>query len=111
MKFLCQFRRILSSFLMNQARRGHQSRGYLEKKYRSGISETVFTIIVALYFYRHTSVFLNEPPNIRDNKKSTRKIKNKILAIEAAPAAMPPKPKIAAIIATTRKTTVQRNIA
>ena len=42
--------------------------------------------------------------------KSTRKIKNKIFAIEAAPAAIPPKPNIAAIIATTKNMTVQRNI-
>jgi len=48
---------------------------------------------------------------MRDNKKRTRKTKNKILAIEAAPAAIPPKPKIAAIIAIIRKITVQRNIA
>jgi hypothetical protein len=48
---------------------------------------------------------------MRDNRNSTRKIKNRILAIEAAPDAIPPKPKIAAIIATTRKITVQRNIA
>ena len=38
------------------------------------------------------------------------KITNKIFAMEAAPAAIPPKPKIAAIMATTRKMTVQRNI-
>ena len=37
-------------------------------------------------------------------------MKNKILAIEAAPEAIPPKPKIAAIMATIRKITVQRNI-
>lgn len=37
-------------------------------------------------------------------------MKNKILAIEAAPEAIPPKPKIAAMIATIRKITVQRNI-
>ncbi len=37
-------------------------------------------------------------------------MKNKILAMEAAPAAIPPKPKIAAMIATTRKITVQRSI-
>ena len=42
--------------------------------------------------------------------KSTRKIKNKILAIPAAPAAIPPKPKMAAMIATIKKITVQRNI-
>ena len=49
-------------------------------------------------------------PKIRLRIKSTRKIKNKILAILAAPDAIPPKPKMAAIIATIRKITVQRNI-
>ena len=34
--------------------------------------------------------------------KRTRKIKNNILAIEAAPAAIPVKPKIAAMIAITK---------
>ena len=37
-------------------------------------------------------------------------MKNNTLAIPAAPAAIPPNPKIAAIIATTKKITVQRNI-
>lgn len=37
-------------------------------------------------------------------------IKNKILAMLAAPAAIPPKPKIAAMIATIKKVIVQRNI-
>ena len=37
-------------------------------------------------------------------------MKNKILAIEAAPAAIPPKPNTAAIMATIKKMTVQRNI-
>jgi hypothetical protein len=49
-------------------------------------------------------------PKIRLRIKSTRKIKNKIFAILAAPAAIPPKPKMAAMIATIRKITVQRNI-
>jgi hypothetical protein len=49
-------------------------------------------------------------PRINDKRNSTIKIKNRILAIPAAPAAMPPNPKIAAIIATTKKITVQRNI-
>jgi hypothetical protein len=38
------------------------------------------------------------------------KMKNKILAMEAAPAATPPNPKIAAIMATIRNITVQRSI-
>jgi hypothetical protein len=40
----------------------------------------------------------------------TRKMKNKILAIDAAPAATPPNPKTAATIAMIKKITVQRNI-
>ena len=45
-----------------------------------------------------------------ETRNRTRKMKNKIFAMDAAPAAIPPNPKIAAIIATTRKITVQRNI-
>ena len=37
-------------------------------------------------------------------------MKNNTLAIPAAPAAIPPNPKIAAIMATTKNITVQRNI-
>ena len=37
-------------------------------------------------------------------------MKNRILAIEAAPAAIPPNPNTAAIRATTRNITVQRSI-
>jgi hypothetical protein len=50
-------------------------------------------------------------PNIKDNKKRTIKMKNKIFAIEAAPDAIPPKPNMAAIMATTKNMTVQRNIS
>jgi hypothetical protein len=49
-------------------------------------------------------------PTIRLSTKRIRKIKNKILAILAAPAAIPPKPKMAAMIAITKKITVQRSI-
>ena len=49
-------------------------------------------------------------PNNKLKTNNTKKIKNKILAIPAAPAAIPPKPKIAAMIATIKKITVQRNI-
>ena len=38
-------------------------------------------------------------------------MKNKIFAIEAAPEAIPPKPKTAAMMATTKNITVQRNIS
>jgi hypothetical protein len=41
---------------------------------------------------------------------NTMKMKNKTFAMEAAPAAIPPNPKIAAIIATTRNITDQRSI-
>jgi hypothetical protein len=47
---------------------------------------------------------------MRETRNKTRKMKNKIFAMEAAPAATPPNPKIAAIIATIRNMTVQRNI-
>ena len=60
---------------------------------------------------RHRSDFVTDLPNIKDNKKSTIKMKNKILAIEAAPEAIPPKPNIAAMMATTKNMTVQRNIS
>jgi hypothetical protein len=49
-------------------------------------------------------------PNIKLSTNNTKKIKNKILAIPAAPAATPPKPNMAAMMATIRKITVQRNI-
>ncbi len=55
-------------------------------------------------------IFLLKPPAINDKTNNTKKIKNRILAIEAAPEAIPPKPKMAATIAITRKITVQRNI-
>ena len=42
--------------------------------------------------------------------KSTRNIKKSTLAIDVAPAAIPPKPKIAAMIAITKNIIVQRNI-
>jgi len=49
-------------------------------------------------------------PKISESTSSTKKIKNKILAILAAPEAMPPNPKIAAIMAKTIKIIVQRNM-
>ena len=51
-----------------------------------------------------------ERPKMSDKRNRTIKIKNRILAIEAAPAAIPPNPNTAAIMATIRKVTVQRNI-
>jgi hypothetical protein len=38
-------------------------------------------------------------------------MKNRIFAIEAAPEAMPPNPKTAAMMATIKNMTVQRNIS
>ena len=43
-------------------------------------------------------------------RKKTRKIKNKIFAIPAVPAAIPAKPNTPAIIAIIKKITAQRNI-
>ena len=55
-------------------------------------------------------VFLADRPMINEIMKRTRKIKNNTLAIDAAPAAIPPKPNKAATKATTKKITVQRSI-
>lgn len=49
-------------------------------------------------------------PMISDIRNNTIKMKNKTLAIEAAPAAIPPNPNTAAMIATIRNITVQRSI-
>ena len=49
-------------------------------------------------------------PNTSDSTNKTRKIKNSTFAIEAAPSAIPPKPKMAATIAIIKKITDQRNI-
>ena len=49
-------------------------------------------------------------PKSKDKTTSTRKIKKITFAIEAAPAAIPVKPRIPAMIAITIKIIVQRNI-
>jgi hypothetical protein len=43
------------------------------------------------------------PPRMMDNRKSTKKMINRILAIPAAPAAIPVKPNKAATKAITKK--------
>jgi hypothetical protein len=72
---------------------------------KSFVSPDFFSIYQGLA--RQTLVVLPETNEIINK---TKKTKNKILAIPAAPAAIPPKPNTAAIIATTKKITVQRNI-
>jgi hypothetical protein len=49
-------------------------------------------------------------PRITDATATIRNRKNNTWAIDEAPAAMPPKPKIAATIATTKKTNAQYNM-
>jgi len=49
-------------------------------------------------------------PRIIAINQKAKKIKNITLATEAAPAAMPVKPKIAAMIAITKNMAAQRNI-
>jgi len=44
-------------------------------------------------------------------RNNTIKTKNRILAIDAAPAAIPVKPNTAAIIATIKKISAQRNMS
>jgi len=46
----------------------------------------------------------------KDSTKSTKNIQKIIIAMSVAPAAMPPKPKIAAMMAITRKIIIQRII-
>ena len=53
---------------------------------------------------------LLERPKISDRTNKIKKMKNRTFAIPAAPAAIPPNPNMAAIIATIRKIIVQRNI-
>lgn len=65
-----------------------------------------YTTVNCVRFY----MFVDLLPKIRLSTKSTRKIKNKIFAILAAPEAIPPKPKMAAMMATIKKIIVQRNI-
>ncbi len=60
-------------------------------------------------FYIYSSYTLDLPV-IKEITKRTKNIKNKILAILAAPAAIPPKPNIPATMARIIKVTVQRNI-
>ena len=65
---------------------------------------------VCSFLYRHRFEDLADLPEISEIRNSTMKIKNNIFAIDEAPAAIPPKPNTAAMIATTRNITVQRNI-
>jgi hypothetical protein len=58
-----------------------------------------------LYF-----LLTREEPAIKATTNNTKNTKNNILAIDAAPAAIPVNPKRAAIKATTRKISDHRNI-
>lgn len=65
----------------------------------------VQTLKNQIYFF-----FTSNAPPIKARANKTRKTKNKIFAILAAPAAIPVKPNSAAIKAITKKITDQRNI-
>jgi hypothetical protein len=58
----------------------------------------------------YTFLFKKRLPTIRVITTNTRNMKNITLAIDAAPAAIPVKPKRAAIKAITRNTTVHLNM-
>lgn len=60
--------------------------------------------LICFYFFRILA------PMSSDTTNNKIKMKNNTLAIVAAPAAIPVKPNSAAIIATTKKMRVQRNI-
>jgi hypothetical protein len=76
---------------------------------KAGYIVTGFLVFITLFVVAYTSL-LAERPNMSETINNTMKMKNKILAMEAAPAATPPNPKIAAIIATIRNITDQRSI-
>ena len=65
-----------------------------------------FIVLPFIYY----NLLLEEPPKMRETMKRIIKIKNKTLAIDAAPAAIPPNPNRAATMAMIKKITVQRNI-
>jgi len=60
--------------------------------------------------YQRSDLLWRLPP-MKESRNSTIKIKNRIFAMEAAPAAMPKNPKIPATIAIIKKIIVQRNIS
>ncbi len=60
----------------------------------------------SVFIYLYTFKILNT----KEITKRIRKIKNKILAIDAAPAAIPVNPKIAATIATIKNNNAKRAI-
>lgn len=64
----------------------------------------------AALIFNMTGGYTDFLPVIREITNNTMKMKNSTLAMLSAPLAIPPKPNIAAIIATTRNITVQRNI-
>ena len=72
-------------------------------------SAAPFSAVANILFIENYSVLLDRP-KINERTKRTKKIKNRTLAIPAAPAAIPPKPNMAAMMATIKKITVQRNI-
>ncbi len=58
----------------------------------------------------HAHFFKSEDPATSAITNKTKNIKNKILAMDAAPAAIPVNPNTAATIATIKKISAQRNI-
>lgn len=62
------------------------------------------------FFKRFIFRYSTERPRIRESKNKTINTKNNILAIPAAPAAIPPKPSTPAMMAMIKKIIVQRNI-
>lgn len=66
---------------------------------------------IAVHIIEHFFYYTLLLPATSEMTKSTIKIKNRILAIDAAPAAMPKKPKAPAMMAMMRKISVQRNIS
>ena len=66
--------------------------------------------LVNYFFTTSPTAFATDNPITRLTINSTTKIKNNIFAIDAAPAAIPPNPNTAAIIAIIKNIRLQRNI-
>lgn len=79
---------------------------HIPQKKRGNFPSFCFFILPFLFYLFLTS----KVPPIMANKNKTRNMKNRILAIEAAPAAMPVKPNKAATKATTKNINDHLNI-
>jgi hypothetical protein len=84
-----------------------------KRKIKERIAPSLFISLhsVPYKFFAPPMYYLRSKPDSNEIRNNTTKMKNRILAMDAAPAAMPPNPKTAAITATIKKISAQRNIS